>query len=43
MFACAVAQANIFIINTDIYFIKLFKNYRLMKKIHNNYIKNIDK
>jgi|688.fasta_scaffold780611_1 hypothetical protein len=43
MFACATAQANIFIINTDIYFIKIFQNYRLIKTIHNNNIKNIDK
>jgi hypothetical protein len=33
MFACAAAQANIIIINTDINFIKIYKNNALLKII----------
>jgi len=43
MFACAAAQANITIINTDINFIKIFKNYTLMKFVLNMILNNYDK
>jgi len=39
MFAAEASAANIFIINTDLFFNKIFKNNRLIKTIHNNIIK----
>ena len=43
MFAAEASAANIFIINTVIKFINLFKNYTLLKYILNMIINNYDK
>jgi hypothetical protein len=39
MFALPNGRANIYIINTDTYFNKIFKNIRLIKTIYNNIMK----